>query len=64
MIKLEVKDYCQNCPDFKPVTEQIILSSSGRTDNVNRCTTYIHCKHENRCANIYRQIIQEKGELD
>ena len=56
MIKLNVKDYCQNCWDFEP--ECIKLSADIYRE---MCTTDVYCEHRNRCANIY-DVVRKKFE--
>ena len=56
MIKLEVADYCRNCPDFDCVSETL-------TDDIGDITfTTIRCKYERRCENIYKYL--KHTELD
>lgn len=61
MIRVEVQDYCQSCPEFEPDVErstQIYADFKvvGQTDTV------IRCEHRTRCENIKRYIDKEKGE--
>ena len=56
MIKLLVKDYCHNCPEFEPhfsKTEWYGDTSWCRTD------TDITCKHAERCKEIKRYLEKE-----
>ena len=62
MIKLEVKNYCQDCPDFEAVVER--LEKQEYIDDpakmsvrfVKRCDTYISCAHRERCSSIADRI--------
>ena len=62
MIKLEVQDYCQDCPYFEadiayPIEHTIYNSVTGREETVfvNKDIT-IRCKHRNHCANLVRKL--------
>ena len=54
MIKLEVEQYCQNCPEFEPVVDSTALFIN-EGDVVRRETT-VTCKHRERCINIFKHI--------
>lgn len=45
MIRLEVKDYCQNCPDFKADVNKTIfyIGANTRSDTVIRCKNSVRC---------------------
>lgn len=66
MIKLQVADYCQNCPEFKPrVTkdEQICTSFDIKSRShvgVRYCNTTITCEHAARCQTIRGYIQREE----
>lgn len=52
-IKIEVKDYCQDCPDFDPrVKKHDFGSTLGML-------TEVHCTHNRRCEEIYKTIKDE-----
>ena len=55
MIRLDVEDYCQNCPEFDPclANEYIISSFDGNHDELNRDVT---CGHRRRCEEMYKRI--------
>lgn len=55
MIKLEVKDYCQNCPGFVAETDAVRVSVDGHYEY----TTTVWCKYAARCANIARYLEKE-----
>lgn len=45
MIKLDIQDYCHNCPNFEPECTKF-YSGDGN------CTTSISCENKGVCANI------------
>ena len=51
MIKLDIKDYCQNCPEFEAKTNKAV----GRT--LGGDTNYVHivvsCENKDRCAAMH-----------
>ena len=55
MIKLEVEDYCQNCPNFEAKLEKdSIVAGISPTITINE--TIVRCKYETMCENMYRHI--------
>lgn len=65
MIKLDVKPYCENCPEFEAEVEcsdNQFYDSYGRVENIVHTT--IRCKDARRCENFYRYYLSEqmKGE--
>lgn len=57
MIKLDVKEYCQNCPGFVPETDSERIASVDGRQLVHVTTVY--CKYQARCANIARYLEKE-----
>ncbi len=61
-INLKVEEYCQNCPDFDPVTDKHTLHMEGfdpgTYTNVNKtiCETTVECKYKRRCAAQMRYL--------
>lgn len=53
MIKLNIEDYCQNCPDFEPKKEVMTYFSGDKV--IERHTT-VYCKYKDRCASIARYL--------
>lgn len=51
MIKLNVENYCDNCPDFDPKVDVLISSAYPNF-------TYVICEHRNRCDAIAKHIEQ------
>lgn len=49
-IKLEVKDYCQDCPYFEAT------SSKFYADDKSLCT-YVTCEHKHICDNIHNYLL-------
>ena len=64
MVKLEVEDYCQSCPEFEPDVDKDIrrgyVESFDPFDLERRerveCNTIIRCEHRGRCQSIKSQI--------
>ena len=67
MIKLEVEDYCQSCPEFEPDVDKDIdryfvdtFDPFDPFDTERRehvvCDTIIRCEHRGRCRSIKTQI--------
>ena len=52
MIKLDVDDYCQSCPDFEAEIEKYTY---GHINEVNATNTTIRCKHGDRCRVMIRR---------
>lgn len=50
MIKLEIKDYCQDCPAFEPRVEK--FSDYPK----NTVTTTVYCESEKRCARLVQYL--------
>ena len=48
MIKLEVREYCQNCGDFHPKTEKFWVGE--------KIFTTIRCEDCVKCEKIYKAI--------
>lgn len=55
MIQLNVENYCQECPDFDPVTER--LYAGGEV-----AMTSVLCKYDERCKRIKRYLEEESKE--
>ena len=60
MIRLEVKEYCQDCKSFKPDIRKI------ETRNVfnSRTDTYIRCCNEGWCESIVDYLKQEAAKKE
>lgn len=58
MIKLDVENYCQECGDFEPGKETVILYAGD--EPISRTTT-VYCKYRGRCASIAKYL-EEKAE--
>lgn len=56
MIKLDVDDYCQSCPDFEAEIEKYTY---GYTNEVKATNTTIRCKHGDRCRVMIRRLKEE-----
>ena len=53
MIKLDVADYCQSCPDFIADVEKFEYGSLNEVKSVN---TTIRCENSDRCRNLVRHL--------
>ena len=56
MIKLDVADYCQSCPDFIADVEKF---EYGSLSNANAVHTIIRCMNRDRCRNLVRHLKEE-----
>ena len=52
-IKIEVEDYCQDCPEFEPDVETNTLFKGFSTAAVSHV---IRCEKRERCASIERYL--------
>lgn len=57
MIKLIVKEYCHNCPNFNPHVVKTNITY-GFSDKI-IYETYVYCKHREACESIYESIKKE-----
>ena len=56
MLKLEVKEYCQNCPDFEAdVIKNTGYSINGETGII-YSNTIIRCEHCSMCEQLHDYI--------
>lgn len=54
MIKLEIEEYCQDCPQFEAEVENPVpLYAAGMIYEYVGDTT-IRCEHRERCKNVYK----------
>lgn len=56
MIKLNVKEYCHDCPNFEAEQHRTILYS-GSIDSMSDCV--IDCKHESTCHRIEEYLVEQ-----
>jgi hypothetical protein len=54
MIRLEIRDYCADCPDFEPDVEKSQALECG--DEIIRSDTVIRCRYRKRCTRIKRYL--------
>lgn len=59
MIKLEVENYCQNCPHFEADVDKQSLCADGA---VVICDTYICCEHREGCARSFESGVKKGRE--
>lgn len=57
MIKLFVRDYCHNCPEFEP---EVIKDTYEIADERPGYMTDIFCKHAARCDSMTRFLEMER----
>ena len=55
MIKLDVADYCQSCPDFIADVEKFEYGSLNEI----KINTTIRCENSDRCRNLVRHLKEE-----
>ena len=61
MIKLDVADYCQSCPDFIADVEKFEYGSLNEI----KINTTIRCENSDRCRNLVRRLKEKlEGEED
>lgn len=58
MIRLEVKDYCHNCPEFQPDVEYPHAVRTGHGDMI-ISDFIIRCERTDICAIIYERAQKE-----
>lgn len=58
MIKLDIADYCQSCPDFIADVEKFEYGSLNEI----KINTTIRCENSDRCRNLVRRL-KEKLEV-
>ena len=54
MIRLEVEDYCSNCPEFCPDVDRVVMErkSFDEDDCITIVDTIVTCEHKLRCKSI------------
>lgn len=57
MISLNVKEKCQNCPNFSPNVEQIDATTLGGKKNL---VQNVYCDHKDFCNNIEEYLENRK----
>lgn len=62
MIKLKVKEYCQNCPDFDAKVTVSESELSTGDERIRLCDTTVTCSHAKRCAGIMRYLERMRKE--
>lgn len=54
MIKLEVEDYCQDCPEFEPAYSHVRYLNTGK------CDTFVECEHKIKCLGIAQNMVRRE----
>lgn len=65
MIRLEVEDYCSNCPEFDPDVDRVVTEckSFDGDDCITIVDTIVTCEHKLRCNSIKKYMeSHKKGE--
>jgi len=53
MIKLDVDDYCHDCPEFEPELERLYIEDINFDRHVD---TRITCDNQHKCRHIMRYL--------
>lgn len=57
MISLNVKDYCQSCPDFEPTVDRDTMRRPIGDGQTLLCAdTVVGCRYLERCKHIMRYL--------
>ncbi len=54
MIKLDVKEKCQNCPNFYPTVNAIDITTFG--DKGKKISQIVYCSNKDFCDNIEEHL--------
>lgn len=67
MIKLDVAEYCHDCPEFEPevLNKHVLYDDDGKCRGM-LGNMFVTCKHRNTCHRfvtyLKRRLAKEKGE--
>jgi hypothetical protein len=63
MIRLQVEEYCHNCPDFEPVAEKetYTLTDSFSLNEYRKNETFVKCEYAARCACMYENHLKKEA---
>lgn len=64
MIKLDVKEYCQECPDFEADIESISYPTFVGDDEVKYHDSIIRCEHRDKCQQLYKHMTKHKEKTE
>ena len=68
MIKLDVAEYCHDCPDFEPKIDKNVIHDCNGEHRRIIGNMYVVCKHYRRCHRfmtyLKSRLTKEKGEND
>lgn len=59
MIKLDILgDFCQDCPDFDPVSynNHSYIYANAKQVMIDKTETLVTCRHKERCSRIYEHL--------
>lgn len=65
MIKLNIEEYCENCPDFEPDVEKEVLTTEDYPyleSTFKYANTIITCKSRDRCNCFYIDMARNQKE--
>lgn len=54
MIKIDIKDYCEDCPDFEPRTTKFFCD--------NKAQIYIECEYRHKCERLVKHLEEQKND--
>lgn len=65
MIKLDLPDFCQNCPEFEPDVDTNILTNCDFFANRKTLVdTTVTCMHLQRCLSMMDYIVDREKEKE
>lgn len=58
MIKLQVEEYCSNCPEFEPYVDRDVLEyyDFNLNEVYTEVNTIVSCEHKDRCNRSRKSI--------
>lgn len=66
MIKLEVEEYCNECPEFEPdvESESYHYNDDLKCQTIHYCKKTIRCTHAKRCKAMLRYLEKKAKEAN
>lgn len=55
MIKLNIEDYCRDCPEFEARTDKLYVDGQV-------LLTYVYCEHQDICEHIHDHLLKKLKE--
>ena len=57
MIKLDIREYCQDCTDFEPQVAQRPAQFASLSGNIGVIgATIVECEHRRHCETLYNDV--------